>query len=263
MDIKVVFFDIDGTLVSFNTHCVPESTLRDVAALRRKGIKVYIATGRPAAFVDNLGELEYDGMITVTGAHCFTAEGRVIAHTPVPEADVRRVVKHVESEPTGAYPVIFVCPGKEAFINCLTDDVREVCSQLNLPLPPVRPAAEALGSEVLQMISFFREEREADYMNRLMPGCTSMRWHPYFTDVIASGVSKQAGIDAVLAYEGIAVEDTMAFGDGGNDISMLSHVGIGVAMGNALPEVRQAADYVTDTVDNAGISKALRHFDLL
>lgn len=262
MTVKAVFFDIDGTLVSFDTHTVPLSTRNAVVALRRRGIKVYIATGRPAAFIDNLEDLEYDGMITVTGAHCFTAEGKVIAHTPVPDEDVRKVADYVACCPDEAFPVVFVSPD-ELFITRLTDETQEVFRQLNLPQPPVRPVSEVMGREVLQMISFFREEHEEVLMHRLMPGCVSMRWHPYFTDVIAAGVSKSAGIGAVLRHENIRLEETMAFGDGGNDISMLSHVAVGVAMGNALPEVQRAADYITDTVDRDGVFKALRHFRIL
>ena len=55
----------------------------------------------------------------------------------------------------------------------------------------------------------------------------------------------------------------MGFGEGGNDISMLKHVGIGIAMGNASENVKQIADYVTDTVDNDGILKALQHFGVI
>ncbi len=55
----------------------------------------------------------------------------------------------------------------------------------------------------------------------------------------------------------------MAFGDGGNDIAMLKHAGIGVAMGNSNDTVKAAADYVTDTVDNDGVIKALKHFGLV
>ena len=55
--IKAIFFDIDGTLVSFKTHRIPQSTLDAVAALRSRGIKVYIATGRPVPFIDNLGRI--------------------------------------------------------------------------------------------------------------------------------------------------------------------------------------------------------------
>lgn len=84
-----------------------------------------------------------------------------------------------------------------------------------------------------------------------------------FADIIARGNSKSKGIDHVLEYYGIALKDTMAFGDGGNDIPMLGHAGIGVAMGNASDEVKAAADYVTTSVDEDGIMNALKHFGVL
>lgn len=261
MNIKAVFFDIDGTLVSFRTHRIPDSTFAAVTALRKQGIKVYIATGRPLPFIDNLGALSYDGMITVTGAHCFAADGTVISHTPVPREDVERVIAYHETYP-GSYPVLFVCTDG-VFATSVNDDVRSVLAQLNLAIPPVLPVGLGRNKSVLQMISFFGQDKEDDYMHTLMPGCISMRWHPLFTDIIAAGVSKSAGIDSVLRYEGIPLQETMAFGDGGNDVDMLGHVAYGVAMGNASPQVQEAACYVTATVDDNGIERALRHFGLL
>ena len=61
----------------------------------------------------------------------------------------------------------------------------------------------------------------------------------------------------------LSPEETIAFGDGGNDISMLRFAGIGVAMGNAEDDVKASADYVTAGVDDDGIRKALSHFGLL
>ena len=90
-----------------------------------------------------------------------------------------------------------------------------------------------------------------------------MRWHPLFADIIARGNSKSHGIDQMLAYYGIDLKDTMAFGDGGNDIPMLKHVGMGIAMGNAAPHIQAAADYITTSVDEEGIMKALKHFHIL
>lgn len=259
--VKAVFFDIDGTLVSFNTHQIPQSTLNAVSELRRKGIKVYIATGRPLQFIDNLGDLEYDGMITVTGAHCFTREGQVIYHHPVMEDDVRRIVDFQKKE-VGAYPIIFVVED-ELFVTDINDDVRFIADLLNIRLPQIRPADYALGKPVLQIISFFKSDREDGLMKELMPHCVSMRWHPLFTDVIASGVSKSIGIDKVLAYEGISLDEAMAFGDGGNDLSMVKHVPFGIAMGNACEELKAVANYVTDDVDHDGIAKALLHYGLI
>ncbi|XJR89701.1 HAD hydrolase family protein [Elizabethkingia anophelis] len=75
--------------------------------------------------------------------------------------------------------------------------------------------------------------------------------------------SKQVGIEVFCKHYGIDVSQTMAFGDGGNDITMLKYVALGVAMGNANPEVKEIADYVTDDIDNDGILKALKHFEVI
>ena len=76
-------------------------------------------------------------------------------------------------------------------------------------------------------------------------------------------MSKRSGIDHLLEYYGIPLDQTMAFGDGGNDIQMLEHVHLGVAMGNAVDSAKQAADYVTDPVDDDGISNALYRLGVL
>ena len=70
--VKAIFFDIDGTLVSFETHKIPASTQEALKTLRDKGIKIFIATGRPQCLINNLGDLEFDGYITVNGSYCFT-----------------------------------------------------------------------------------------------------------------------------------------------------------------------------------------------
>ena len=95
------------------------------------------------------------------------------------------------------------------------------------------------------------------------PDCRVQRWSDLFADVIPAGVGKDVGISRVVNYLGIRLDDTMAFGDGGNDISMLHHVGTGVAMGDAPQMVKEAADYVTASADEDGIALALEHFGLL
>lgn len=69
--VKAIFFDIDGTLVSFETHKIPASTQEALKTLRDKGIKIFIATGRPQCLINNLGDLEFDGYITVNGSYCL------------------------------------------------------------------------------------------------------------------------------------------------------------------------------------------------
>lgn len=89
------------------------------------------------------------------------------------------------------------------------------------------------------------------------------RWHPAFVDVTAKGNTKQNGIDQIIRHFGIKLEETMVFGDGGNDISMLRHAGIGVAMGNANDDVKAASNYTTTSVDEDGIANALKYFGIV
>lgn len=262
MNIKAIFLDIDGTLVSFKTHKIPESTLEAVARLRSQGIKVFIATGRPLLYINNLTGLEYDGMVTATGAYCIDSNGTVIQNKCISKTEITRVVNHMETHPEDNIPIIFISAEK-MFISQYIDSLEQIAQLLNIEIPQPQNIHAALDMDVLQMIAFMPAERQKQFMDALMPECVAMRWHPAFVDIIAKGISKSNGIDAMLAKEGISLEETMAFGDGGNDIDMLKHVGCGIAMGNASDEVKQAADYVTTDVDNDGIYRALQHFKLI
>ena len=96
-----------------------------------------------------------------------------------------------------------------------------------------------------------------------LENCKYTKWHDGAYDLIAKNGGKQEGIKAVLKYYGIKLEETMAFGDGHNDVDMLKLVGIGVCMANGHPETIACSDYVTDTVENDGIVSALKHFKLI
>ena len=213
--LKAVFFDIDGTLVSFNTHRIPTSAVEAVSRIRRQGVKVFIATGRPRPFINNLAGLEYDGIVSVNGACCFTAEGEVISQKPVPKADIERLVEDAKAHPM---PIAFATHDRAIAVNPdeAMGHLAQVFSLLDLRLPEIRPIEDALSMEVLQVIAFFTPEQEARIMRDVLKGCDANRWHPYFADCVAKGTSKATGIDAMCRHYGIAIEDTASFGDGGD-----------------------------------------------
>lgn len=259
--IKIAFFDIDGTLVSFRTHRIPESTLQAVYSIRQQGVKVFIATGRPMPFIDNLGDLEYDGIMSVNGACSMLRDGTVIHRQCVSKDDIQRFVDYSESHPI---PVLFATNEEVFSANgeaiAESECVREVMQLLNIDTPPVRPLREALERDILQVIAFFTQDEEPTLLGQVLRDCTANRWHPAFADCIVRGINKAVGIDHICRHFGFDISETIAFGDGGNDIEMLQHAGIGVAMGNATDEVKAYADYVTASVDEDGIAKALRQF---
>ena len=265
MKTKAIFFDIDGTLVSFRTHRIPDSAQEAISALRADGIKTFIATGRPWILIDNLEDTVFDGYITVNGCSCFTADFKPIYESSIPREDVGRLI---DSGITDEIPFVFT-DGTDMFVTGINERVKAIANLIRLPVPRVAPVEDARHKDFFQMMGYFTEEEEEERENRLnlfnqiLTHCTPMRWHPLFADIITSGNSKRTGIDKVLDYFHIDLSESMAFGDGGNDIPMLRHVAIGVAMGNAGDKVKAAANYVTTEIDEDGVAKALRHFNLI
>ena len=242
--IKALFFDIDGTLVSFKTHEIPVSTIEALTAAKAKGIHIFISTGRPRVIINNLSALQernlIDGYITMNGAYCFV-EDTVIYKSPIPTA--------------GEHDICVNQPG----------EVVEEIFHRQLKVDPIeaKPYTDSHADKAFfQLTPFINAEEEAIILPAV-PHCEMGRWHPAFVDVTAKGNTKQNGIDQIIRHFGIKLEETMAFGDGGNDISMLRHAGIGVAMGNANDDVKAASNYTTTSVDEDGIANALKYFGIV
>lgn len=261
MKVKAIFFDIDGTLVSFRTHRIPSSTRDALFQLHEKGIKTFVATGRPWMIIDNLGDCPFDGFITMNGSSCFTSEFHPIFKKSIPKDNIQRLI---DSGLADRFIFEFASD-HDMFITGINYRVLEVARLINLSAPRIAPLEEALQNDYFEMMGYFTaEEAEVEQIfENVLYDCLPMRWHPSFTDIIAKGNSKSVGIDHVLNYYGIDLSESMAFGDGGNDIPMLQHVAIGVAMDNAEQKVKEVADYVTTGVDDDGVLLALKHFGVL
>lgn len=257
--IKAVFFDIDGTLASFNTHKISPMTREAIAILKSKGIKVFIASGRSAFELQILDNIQFDGYIILNGSHCFTSSGKDIYKHPISKEDISRLVDWLKNDPT---PFLFVHSAGQ-FINRINDEVKQIAKLVEVAVPIVMPIEHALDKDIFQLSGYFAEGEKDDLFIDILTQCEQARWCPYFTDIIAKGNNKSNGIQHILDFYNIDISETMAFGDGGNDISMLKYVSIGIAMGNASEEVKAAADYVTKSVDDEGIYQALKHFNLL
>ena len=256
-----LFFDIDGTLVSFKTHEIPASTIFALTQAKAHGHRIYIATGRPPVIITNLGAIEHliDGYITTNGALCFVGNEFVTCQ-PIPKSDVQTIV--ADSKAKG-YSLIVVGK-KDVAVLDPTGDVNRIFQQMLAVknLDKASPLEDVLEQDILQLTPFFPTDYEQQLMERL-PQCTSGRWHPEFTDITANGADKGKGILAIARHDGLDPRHTIAFGDGGNDTSMICQAGIGIAMGNAIDALKQQADYVTTSVDDDGILNALRHFGII
>lgn len=256
--VKAIFFDIDGTLVSFQTHKIPDSAIRALERLREKGIKLCVATGRHKNNLDVLeNTFAFDAYITLNGQ--YACHGETVLHkNPFKKTDILPVIQQVQQ---GAYPCYFMGE-HEVCLSGINDAAAQLFADIGLEIPAQGDPAWALENEIYQMNAFLTKEQEAKYFAEDCP-FQLVRWHPNFADVIPARGGKEAGIRAVMAAFGLSGEKTMVFGDGENDISMLRYADIGVAMGNASHAVKTAADIVAGDVDQDGLAEMLHTLGLL
>ena len=256
--IKAAFFDIDGTLVSFTTHGVPASAREAIARLRERGVKVFIATGRLLRHTDVVSDVEVDGYITVNGSYCLTSSGEVIYEQAFPQPVVERILSLMEQYGFD----MELMTHENIYVEKITPIVQKAIDMVNI-IPEVAHLRDiAAQQKVFQVCPYIDHELEKVVLPQL-PECVGSRWTELFMDVNLRGMDKAIAARNIMEYYGLSMDEAMAFGDGGNDVSLVRDVALGIAMGNACDELKGVADYVTSSVDEDGILRALEHFELI
>lgn len=260
--IKAVFFDVDGTLLSFKTHVMPDSTRMVLNELKKKGVKVFVSTGRaPKSFknVKDIIDFDFDGYIYSNGQYVMI-DDKVIHDMPLPLEDLRKLVTYIEDK-----KIACSVSELEYTYNNLVNERVDMLGQWvgkTIPKRTIDSFERIEKFKTYQISPYILEEEEEEFF-ALSPNLKGVRWNPYFLDVIPKDGGKAVGIEKVLSYFGLDKNQAMAFGDGGNDAEMLSYVKYGIAMGNATEQAKQAAFAVTDSVDEDGIMNALRKYEVI
>ncbi len=259
-DIKIVFTDIDGTFFSHRQHKVPQSALQAALKLQEKGIKVFLCSGRNYYLIRKSGILSIfnpDGLVTMNGSNAII-DGNIIYRYPIDPVVVDKMVLFAKKLKFG----LTLIEETEGHINMIDDRVISAHEKYGTRFPQPRHYPDHYDRTVYQMIAFiddFEEKLIAPHLD----DCKFARWDEYAVDVMLKDSDKAKGIMSVLQYYGYTQKNAMTLGDGFNDIEMLLYAGIGVAMGNAKEETKAIADYVTDSIDEDGWAKAMRHYGLI
>lgn len=265
---KVVFFDLDGTIVD-STNTIRPSAIRAIKALRANGHKTGVATGRSGyemeLFLKQYPEQLFDILLYSNGAQC-KYNGKVLFRNGINSDEVADIIKIAKENGivygTGAadewrFSVDYY-PAMEVVINGHFLDLPNRCD------PEYH-----IGRDIFQGVLFTDLETAQTLCQPVLRQCEIVQGlliggkiGPQ-VDFIRKDLTKADGIREVLERLNIAVEDCYAFGDGYNDITMLDFSGVGIAMGNASDEVKKHADYITLSMDEDGVEYALRYFALI
>ena len=248
--IKAAFFDIDGTLLSFSSHRVSRGTIRAFDRLHQAGVRTFLSTGRPEVLIPQM-PVSFEAKITMNGALVFT-ENETLLSNPIPDSELQAWLDIAKDK----HLCTMIFTKDNMFLSQPNEIGLKLRNQLEFEMPPVVDIDSLRHETAYQIIAIMPGEMDGP-VSEILPHCRLPRWHPYFTDIVAHDNSKARGMEAICQHYGIHQEETMAFGDGANDIEMLEWAGIGIAMGNADEAVKKHADRVTTDVDNEGIETAV------
>src|SRR5690625_1833156 len=269
---KVIFLDIDGTLVDY-TSKLPASAAIAIKDARKNGHRIYLTTGRSKAEVyPHLWDLGLDGMIGGNGMY-IEDNGAIIQDEKMDKEDVRKAVDWLNAREIGFYLEskngLFA---NEYFlhqtISIYGENTIENEEKIRNIFPHMIFDGELYRDDVAK-ISFclksdYLDTAKKDFDGKLKVGSWSLTGaRQEFGEFAILGIDKVNAVDTLLEHLGANMEDTFAFGDAENDMLMVESCGIGVAMGNAENDLKEVADYVTTDVNQDGMLKAFEHFGLI
>ena len=255
--IKILFFDIDGTLLELGQKEMHQELIIALNEVKKKGIKIFLATGRAPLVVPKFHAIEFDGVLSFNGSYCYT-NNELIYKNPMDKTDIQTLVDNAKKLNKA---VTLAGINK---MGCNFDDeiLEEYFMIANQHAHVIDEFNEFMDEEIYQMMVATTEDQD----ELILENTTTLkiaRWWDRACDIIPCNGGKDIGIQKILDYYNFKKDEAMAFGDGGNDISMLKYVGTGVAMGNAKDNVKAIADYITDSVQEDGIVSALKHFNII
>lgn len=257
LKIKIVFFDIDGTLTNSN-KVMSENTINTLNKLIEKNIFIVLCSGRANSYIKQYLKLINKSKYSISnnGALIYDNELNkiIISHT-LYSKDLEYLWNYSNDTKSGfiintvnnKYSNNFVKNKKDKIIVDKLSDVKEDKVQLVINNDDINIMKE-LEMYINNKTNLNVINKSFDYLNEIKDGY-------YFFDVVNKNVNKGNAINDLLKVLNINKKNSLCFGDSINDIDMFKSVGISVAMANAIEDLKNIADYITDTNDEDGISK--------
>ncbi|RNF40733.1 Cof-type HAD-IIB family hydrolase [Planococcus salinus] len=254
---KLLLLDIDGTLLNSKKE-LPASAKDAVQQARQNGHQLAIATGRAPFMIRNLlEELDIDTYITFNGQY-IVQRNEAIHKEALDAETLSKIVEYAERRD---HPVVFMNDQRMVSTIDYHPDIDESIKSLKFPHPK-KVENFHLENDIYQALVFCEKEEEQQYHDAF-PSIQFVRWHRVSCDILPKGRSKSTGIEQLIKKTGHSIEETIAFGDGLNDLQMMETAGFSVAMDNGHPKTKEKASYITDHVDDDGLAKAFHHLGLI
>ena len=253
---NLVFFDIDGTLAI--RRDVPESAQKALHALRMNGSIIFICTGRSLSYVKKNFYKYANGYICSNGRYAMMGCCETLYDAALSKEQVDEIIRRLE--PTGCSYAFFT--QSNGYFAGREEDFEMMAAAWD---PGFMKKGIPADMKAYNFDVCFSSPEMYREIEKALEGMCILNPHgPHPTaDVTIIGADKGTAIHAVAEKLGVPIENTYAFGDGHNDLCMLEAVGHGIAMGNAVPELKEIAEFVTTNILDDGVKNGLAHYGLI
>lgn len=258
---KLIAFDLDMTLFDHTNFCIPDSSMKAISLLKKAGHKIAIASGRDMHNHHSkmfLEILQPDAVIELNGTKVHV-DGKLIYEHCFDKKLFQRLASFCKKH---GYAMGMTQGDKDYYYNeeivTKEDIIRWGESGRNYQNPDLM-----LEMDLHTLVYIGKEEGVytlREHFPELNIPFFSSRWG---ADIIEKGINKSNGLKKLCEYFKIDRENTIAFGDAMNDFENIQFAGIGVAMGNAAPKLKEVADLVTDSIDEDGVWNACKKLELI
>lgn len=262
MDTKLIFFDIDGTLLDEQTFTVPDSTKKAIQLAQQNGHKCFINTGRPISTIDQvITDIPFDGYICGCGTY-IEYHGEPIFHVDISDELRQKIIQktheyHVDTVLEGRYGVYFPEVSYHPFVQGV--EQRYIKEKF-----PVHKYNQNDVVPFDKFASWYTKESDIEAFRTLLADDFDIIQRDVdFLEIVPLPYSKATGIQFIADYLHISIDDTISIGDSTNDLPMLKFTKEAVAMGNSNPLLFDEVTYITTDIQDNGIYNALKHFQII
>ena len=264
---KLVAIDMDGTLLNGERKISPEN-YEAIQKARENGVKVVLASGRPlVGFKRYLEELnlvsEEDYVVAFNGAIVQSSGGnKIISKTTLDLEDYEELYELSKELKVNIHALT-----ENTVISPKDSKYTRLESEINLIHSEIIAVKDVPKDTNILKVMFIDDPKIIDEVIQKIPETVSSKYtvvrsEPFFLEFLHKSVNKGAGVEALAQKLNIKQEEVICIGDAGNDIHMVKYAGLGVAMGNAFPELKRVANFITKTNEQSGVAHVINKFIL-
>lgn len=266
MKYKLLVLDLDGTLTNSKKK-ITDHTRATLIEAQKQGVKIVLASGRPTygvAPLANALELDrYEGYIlSYNGGEIIDWKTGELMYKKWLDDDVLPYLYKCAKENNFA-----IVTYDHEFVLTESPDDEYVLKEALLNVMKIKKVnnfLEAIPRPITKCLIVGEPDRlavlEKEMYGQLKDKMGVFRSEPYFLELVPKGIDKAQSLSVLLKEIGLSKEEMIAIGDGFNDLSMIQYAGLGIAMANAQPVVRENADFITLSNDEDGVAYAVEKF---